>query len=134
MKTLSDYTQAAQTKLFNETLAFFAFSQSQFNEAIEGHPAGTKYVAVSAGMICPKQNVETLVSGLNSINAQGVKQDLAENGKAKIIQRELSNYECQISGDYSEVVEILEDYGITKEEVAAGYTEFFEYCCEHDMF
>ncbi|MGR5097050.1 DUF7659 family protein, partial [Vibrio maritimus] len=46
MKYLSDYTQEKQTALFNETGAFFAFSNQQFDEAKKD---GVKYCRITMG-------------------------------------------------------------------------------------
>ena len=131
MKTLSDYTSQAQTELFNKTGAFFAFSESQFEEQKKEL---VHYTSLHHGMICPVNNVKELLNGLNEITKNGIESDLKENGKDKIIWRELANYETQITGDISDTVESVEIYGITREEVQAVYVRYFEHCCENDLF
>jgi hypothetical protein len=114
MKYLSSYTQEKQTALFDETGAFFAFSQQQFDDAkIEG----LIYVSLSAGLIVPKDNAKKLVDGLDKINADGLIQDMTENGKKAIIRRELFNYECFYTGDISDCVDALKQYSIAEEEI-----------------
>ena len=120
MKYLSDYQENAQTRLFDKTGAFFAFSTKQFNEAKK---EGVKYVSMGAGMICPKENVKELIETLDSIYKGAIKKDLKENGKEAIIKRELYNYECFYTGDISNAVENLEPYGFTKNEIRVIYND-----------
>lgn len=114
MKYLSDYMQEKQTKAFDKYGAFFAFSQKQFNEAKK---EGVKYIATGSGMIVPKENVDVLMKELEDIYQDGIKQDIAENGIEAIIKRELGNYECYYTGDITNAVEALEDYGISRDQV-----------------
>lgn len=118
MKYLSNYVEAAQTALFNETGTFFAFSDKQFNE---GKKEGVLYVSLGAGVICPKENVEKLHLGLKTVQESGVAQDVAENGKEAIIERELHNHEAFYVGSISDTVDALEDYGFTRDEILAVY-------------
>lgn len=125
MKSLSDYTRAAHTALFEKTGAFFAFSQSQFEEHKK---EGVTYVALDGGLVSPKENVDELIQGFSSISKSGIAQDLAENGREAIIRRELANYECFYTRSIEDCVDALKDYGITEEEVRAVYI----YMCKHE--
>jgi hypothetical protein len=118
MKSLSNYVEAAQTALFDKTGTFFAFSNKQFDE---GKKEGVTYVSLGAGIICPKENVEALKTGLDTINAQGIAQDIAENGKEAIITRELHNHEAFYVNSLSDTVEALSDYGYTREDIRQVY-------------
>lgn len=118
MKFLQDYMNAKQTELFDKTGSFFAFGMQQFNEAKK---EGVKYVSLGAGLICPKENVNELLSGLKKISKQAIKKDLKENGKEGIIRRELNNYECFYTGSIDEAVEALKKYGFTPEEIRKEY-------------
>lgn len=118
MKYLSHYMQDAQTKLYNETGAFFAFSEAQFNEAIK---AGVTYCSVGWGLFCNAEHKQKLIDGLKVTAAEAIAQDLAENGKDNIIKRELHNYEAYYSMSITDTVKALECYGITHNEVLAVY-------------
>lgn len=131
MKHLTDYTQEAQTKLFDECGAFFAFGSEQFKEK---RVEGVSYYDMGAGLICPKENAEKLTKGLDSIQAAGVKKDIKENGITKIIWREFANYECQIVYDYTDAKDALIDYGITEEQIEAEFKKYMSHCIEHDLF
>lgn len=114
MKYLTDYIENKQSKLFEDAGAFWAFSNSQFDEK---RVEGVKYVVLPHGLICPKPNVDKLIDGIAQINKDAIKEDLDDNGKSKIITRELYNLECFLTWDYDEVIERLKPYGITKEEI-----------------
>ena len=131
MKYLSDYIQEKQTGLFNECGSFFAFGNRQFEEKIV---KGIKYASVGAGLYCPVDKVKALVDGLSCINKEGIALDIEENGIDAIIMRELGNFECQITGEFEDVVERLEDYGVSHEDVRVKYNEFYQYCVENGNF
>ena len=132
MPYLSHYTETLQTQLFNSTGAFFAFSQKQFDEG--GQP-GVTYASLGAGMICPKDNIDVLVTGLAEIRENGIKLDIEANGLKAIIHREFANHEAQITMDITDTVDALEDYpGITSETIQAEWSEFFQHCIDNDYF
>ena len=114
MKDLSDYTDQPISDLLNKYNGFFAFSTKQFEEAKK---EGVKYVNRGAGLIHEAGKSKEFDAELAKINADAIKQDLAENGKDGIIERELVNHEAYYTGEIEDTVEALEDYGITSEEV-----------------
>ncbi len=118
MKSLTNYTEKAQTELFNSTGAFFAFSEEQLNK---NRKEGVVYCSLGAGLIAPKNNAKALIGGLEEIQRQGIEQDLAENGKRAIIERELANYECYYTGDPTDCIEALSDYDISADEIRAVF-------------
>jgi hypothetical protein len=119
MKYLSDYIQDAQSSLFKETGTIFAFSKKQFDEQRQ---EGVVYTNCGSGMLCPKNNVENLINGLKKIFDEGVKQDLAENGKEKIIRRELFNHEAFYTCDIQPTIDALSVYeGISDEDIVKVY-------------
>ena len=119
IKYLSDYINDKNSKLFKETGTFFAFSSEQFKEQMK---EGKKYVDMGGGMITEKGNEEKLVKGLNKNYKEGIKQDLKENGKEKVILRELQNHEAFYTGDIENTVETLKDYpGIKAEDIMKSY-------------
>ena len=116
--SLSTYTQPQQSALFEKLGAFFAFSQSQYHEA---RKAGVKYVGLGSGLVCPESNASALIDGLDAIQRAGIAQDIAENGLDAIIKRELYNYECFYTGDISDAVEALSEYGVSASQVKSAY-------------
>ena len=131
MNYLSDYTDAKQTKLWNENGAFFAFSKEQLDAEKK---AGVSYVRIGAGLIAPKENASKILKGLESIIAEGIQQDISDNGIKAIIHRELANHEAQITNDISTTLEALEDYGITRAQVSEEYPAYFQHCIDNDYF
>ena len=131
MKYLSDYMENKQTDTFNKNGAFFAFSDEQFNKQKK---EGVDYISLGAGLITPKKNAGALTRELHAIYADAVKQDLEENGVKAIINRELANHECQITGDITDAVEKLKDYKITREQIQAEYSAYFQMCIDNDYF
>jgi len=110
----------AQTKLFQDTGTFFAFSHQQFkSKAVEG----VSYCSLDGGMFCPNDKAQELIEGLESIYKAGIKQDIEENGIDAIIERELYNHECFYTWETDDVIEKLEDYGITTEQINAKFRE-----------
>ena len=124
-------TESLQTKALNDNGAFFAFGDKQFNEQkIEG----VKYVSMGCGMIAPKENAPLLFSALESINGQKIEWELANNTKKEIIWYQMANHEVQLNGDYSEVIEMMNEYNITPEEVQKEYSGYFQHCIDNDYF
>ena len=91
MEYNKNYTQERITKLWNDKGAFFAFSQSQFDESKK---EGVKYVSMDGGLICPKEHAKTIWKELDVICAEGVVYDKEHHTKERIILRELCNHEC----------------------------------------
>jgi len=118
MKHLSNYTQENLTKNYQKHNAFFAFTQASFDEQ---KVDGVRYTNLYCGLICPSSNVKQLVTDVDKINADGIAQDLKDHGKERIIIRELYNYECFYTGDYSDVLASLKDYNITPEEIHRAF-------------
>lgn len=131
MKYLSHYMESAQTDALSKAGAFFAFSNEQFYEKRDGL---LKYKSLGAGLICPADNVDTLIDNLDNISKAAIKQDLQENGKKAIIHRELGNHESQITMDISDTVAALDGYGITQEEIQAEFKAYYQICIDNDYF
>jgi len=131
MKCLNDYMENAQTKAFEESGAFFAFSRQQFNEARQ---EGVKYADFGSGLICPADKVDALIKRIEEIVQEAIKQDVAENGKKNIIWRELANHECQIVGAPAACIEKLEGYPITEDEIRTEWKAYYNHCVENNYF
>jgi hypothetical protein len=127
MKYLSHYTEEGQTKLFNECGSFFAFSNKQFDDKKK---EGVKYVAMGAGLICPKEHTKKLSDGLEEVTKNAIAKDIKENGKKGIISRELSNHECFYVGSIDDALGALSGYGFTTEEVQKVYSDNYAQMAE----
>ena len=131
MKYLSHYMEDAQTKAFNDAGAFFAFSQEQMSKK---RIKCQVYVSLGAGLYAPKSNADSLVTVLDNIYKDSIKQDIAENGIKNIIDRELANYETQITGDLSDTFDALKPYGITLSQIKDQYGSYYQKCIDNDWF
>lgn len=114
MKTLNDYKDDAISALLDKYGAFFCFGNKQFEEK---RKPGVKYADCGAGLLVPSEHAHTVIAGIIEIGAQAVEQDKKENGKEKIIERELFNHEAFYTNDISSTVEALQVYGYTQEDV-----------------
>ncbi len=119
MKYLSDYLEKPQTECFNKHGVFFAFSNDQFNK--QKNPKVEKYVSLPSGVMCPKDKAKDFIRAHKQVVKDAIEQDLKENGKEKIIIRELHNNECFYTGDYYDCVDALNEYNITDKEVRSVY-------------
>ena len=131
MKYLNDYTQDAISKVIKDNGGFFAFSNKQFEESKQD---GIKYVRLYGGLISPKNNVKNILDGIDKANVKGIKEDMKENSIKDIIWREFANYECQIVHNYDDVLISLKDYSIKKETIKKEFTNYINYCNEHNLY
>ena len=68
--TSKTYIEEKHTELFNNLGCFWAFNNDQFKEGLEkagGIEKTGKYVAMGAGLYCPKKNIELLLNGMKQI-------------------------------------------------------------------
>jgi hypothetical protein len=107
-----------QTKVFNDTGSFFAFSPAQFEKQKQ---EGVVYVSVGSGLICPQEHAFNVVEKLDSIYTTAIAEDLDENGKEGVIERELANHEAYYTCSIQDTLQALKDYGITNAEILAVY-------------
>lgn len=110
--------QPKQDAIMQKHGAFYAFGQSQFDERKE---AGKQYVSICSGLICPKDTADEFVTELEQLIDEAIAKDLAENGKEKIIERELLNHEISITHNLQPTFEALNGYNITLEEIRSVY-------------
>jgi hypothetical protein len=118
MKYLRDYMEDRQTELFKKTGTFFAFSQKQFEEQ---RKENVKYVNMGQGMLTPDEHYKEVFKELDKIYNDSIKQDIKENGKDKIILRELHNHEAFYVGEIEDTIHKLEDYPFTEDDISHIY-------------
>ena len=111
--------------------AFFAFSMKQFEEQSQ---EGINYKNLGSGLVCPEENIEQTLEEFTAVIKEKIDWELANNTKKDIIWYELANHECQISYDLSQVIAILNDYGITEDEIRAEWPGYIDHCIENDYF
>jgi hypothetical protein len=120
MKTLSTYTEEKINHLFTKYNGFFAFSQKQFEEAKK---EDIKYVSRGGGLYHEAGKSKEFDADYKLMIREAIEQDLKENGKETIIERELMNYECYYSYDITDAVAKLSDYNITYDEIRAVFNK-----------
>lgn len=119
--TAKEHTEKRIEQMLNDKGAFFAFSQSQFDEQKK---EGVTYVRLGLGLLCPKENSVNIIDEVEEIYAQGRKADIEENGLEAIIIRELSNYEAWYTHDPTEAIEALSCYeGISSDLVQKVFND-----------
>lgn len=111
--------------------AFFAFTEQQFND--EALP-GVEYKRIYAGMLCPSDNVKTVMVGLDNLSNEKTHWELANNTIKTIIWDSLANYECQITGNYNDAIEALKVYGITEDDIKTEWPSYYQNCIDNDYF
>ena len=120
MKNLSTIINEKINQLLKKYNGFFAFSEKQFEEAKKEN---VKYVCWGAGLYLEAGKSEEFDEDFKSIIKEAIEQDLKENGKEAIIERELENYECYYTNDISNAVIHLKDYDITYDEIKAVFNK-----------
>lgn len=131
----SKYKEAAQTALFENLDAFFAFSNSQLEDNLSRlSRKKSEMVSLGQGLICPKENATAVFKGLENIEAKSRQLRLVESTPDQIITEEMANYECQITGDYSEVKKRLEDYGFSDALYEKCWRDFYKKCIDEELF
>ena len=122
--TKRDYLEKKHSALFNELGCFWAFSNSQFAEGLEkagGIEKTGKYVAMGAGLYCPKKNIELLINGMDQIK-KNWKNDREKVDQIKLIFVGIDSWNRpvwkapDIKAFYGSVNELF-DYGDTEETV-----------------
>lgn len=133
MKYLTDYTQESQTKLFEELGVFFAFSVEQFKEGAEKYAhkkaKDEKWSNMGMGMYMPSKNVDEFILRHDKLAQEGIKLDLAENGREGVLSRELGNYEIGYSWEGHHDPNFrsaIGGYNFTEEEIQAAYKKHME--------
>lgn len=118
IKSLTDYLEEKTNVLFEKYNAFVAFSQDQISES---EKQNIKYVYRGGGIYHEAGKEQEFDLDYKIMIKEAIEQDLKENGKEVIIERELINYECYYVGDISDAVSRLKPYDITHDEIKAVF-------------
>ena len=120
-----------QTQIFNKYGVFFAFDHKQYHEQAK---PGIQYAHVGNGMFCQSGTCQEVFDALEALEKENIAWELANNTKKDIIWYELANHECQLTMSYKEIIELMEPYGITKDDIKAEWPGYMQHCIEHDYF
>jgi glycosyltransferase involved in cell wall biosynthesis len=122
--TKREYLEQKHTELFNTLGCFRAFNNQQFAEGLEkagGIEKTGKYVALGAGLYCPKKHVDDLLNGMDLIK-KNWENDRKKVDQVKLIFVGIDSWNRpvwkapDIKAYYGSVNELF-DYGDTEETV-----------------
>lgn len=108
MSTISQIKEECQSKIsamLAELGVFFAFSNQQFDEHKK---EGVTYVQMGMGMIAPKENAKLVREAIDRINAETGEAYRERVPINEYILYELYNHECFYTGNYSEILELVQ--------------------------
>ena len=125
------YIDVKISDLLTENRAFFAFTEQQYND--EALP-GVEYKRLYAGMLCPSDNVKTVMDGLDNLSDEKTHWELANNTLKTIIWDSLANYECQIIGNFNDAIAALKVYGISENDIKKEWPAYYQNCIDNDYF
>ena len=116
-------------KELNKTGIFWAFSNEQFaqNKTHKNAPTN-EYMSISAGGYFHKSNLNK-VDKFFKVIAPELKKEFTSKIKIEdLIEYELINHECYYTGDYHEIVPIIQDYysELSLEEITNKVTEVYK--------
>jgi hypothetical protein len=121
--TNKEYIDKKHSELWDQLGCFFAFSNIRFKEQYDKAKVDkpVKYVAMGAGLYCPKPNVNALIKGMEDIKNQW-KEDRKSNEKVKLVFKGIDNWNRPVWKDPEESiffgsVDELFSWGATEEEV-----------------
>ena len=130
-KTLKQIQHDEQHEIIKNNGAFFAFNDQQFKEKKDPK---TIYVNMGVGLICPKNNAQTLKKELDDLNKKAIKKQMEKYSIKDIVFKNCFNYELQYSfNGFEELKEILEGYSIKETELSLYYNQFIDHCVKNDL-
>lgn len=98
-------------KELNKTGVFWAFSNDQFNENKTHKDAlDNEYIHVGIGGYIHKSNKEKFDDFKKNIVPKLKKDFISKINMDDLIRFELNNHECYYTGDFSEVIDIVNSY------------------------
>jgi len=131
-KTLKEYKEKKQDKIFNKYGGFFAFNNKQFDE--QKDIKVKKYVRLSFGLICPKENAKKLLNELDQLHKKAIKKHMEKDTIKDIVFKNCQNMELQYSfNGEQDIKEILKDYPIEEIEIIKHYQDYITYCVDNDL-
>jgi hypothetical protein len=123
MRFFDDIYQDSLKELNIKYELFYAFNKEQFDEAlkIRNRKDLGFYVNISYGAYIPNKFKEEYKKELDILYKKSIQIDIEENGKDKIILRELNNHECFYTGEIDDAVDAVHKYGYTSDDVYKIY-------------
>jgi hypothetical protein len=134
-----DYIKDDLTRLFSDTGAFYAFSESQYNEQAQ---KGVRYVRAQMGLYVPMgEKYKQFFDRLDAIYTDKGAEFFQLQGLEKIAKYEFWNYETAYTGDTSDAREALAKWqtytGLTdseyQDELSKIFKNCFKYAVDNDL-
>ena len=102
---------------------FFAFDEKQFNEQKK---EWVEYIEVGGiGLYLPKDKADEILKEANEFNKKEMQRRLKEDWVESIIRYEMKNHEVWFTWDLTDVIETLQPYGITEEQIKEVYKKYY---------
>lgn len=121
---IKDTTDKLLSKVFRDNDVFFAFNREQIEE---GKKPGIKYAYNSSmGMFYNIEKEDTIYLEIDKAIEEAQAIDKQLHTKEQIILRELINYECFYICDFTDVVEPLQAYGYTIQDIQPIFLKYLQ--------
>ena len=105
-----EYNEKCQSEL-SKTGIFYAFSNAQFDEyKTHKNVPDNEYLGIGYGAYIHKSNKQKLDNYFNNIKKQLTKDFISKINIDDLIEYELINHECYYTGDWSEIIPLIESY------------------------
>lgn len=120
IQELKKKQQNELTDIYNKYGIFYAFNKEQFDQS---KTDGVTYLKGSSGMFIPKENKDAYLNDLNEFFKNSRLDFLNNIPKDKFIQYELSNHEVYYTGDYEDILDVVQHYypDVTIEDIKKVY-------------
>lgn len=123
--TYLEIKKEAEKKLNNNSRKyglFWAFSNEQLQEEID-KLKGEELISIGGGSFLPKANLKDWEAGMDEVIAwkRETAKKLSGEDRKKMISYELSNYESWYTGDISDAMNVLGEFGVKRAEAMEVY-------------
>jgi hypothetical protein len=109
------------SKILEKHKVFFAFSGLQLVAGLKKiNEKKENVTSLGSGQILPKANVSAYLDEM--LEASGwFNNEVKKLDANSVIRYELNNYECYYTGDITDALDVLKNYGLTSDQVSAVY-------------
>jgi len=121
-KSHGHYFSEVKNEVFKKHNAFFASTESEFNEKKTNEP----YTRCLNGIFCPSANENEFINDIEGIRAEVVARRVKAEGIERIVLREIINQEVVNGGNIERVYKALEDYDVSERYIDGVLAENFD--------
>jgi len=117
----NDIFQGKINEVFEKNKVFFAFSELQMAEGLgKINEKREKLASIGGGGFLPKENIKSYLDQMMNL-VEWFHCEVKKLDANKVIRYELNNYECYYTRDVGDAMEVLKNYGLTRDQVLAVY-------------